>query len=334
MEQNQTPQPVSLLPGFVTSPSIKNLAPALVALFSKTNKAFKNKENKYDHYKYANLESVMEAIEDGLEFANIVILQSPKFDPATATVNVFTTLMHESGEYAGQDLTMPVVARINKDKPNDAPTVTATAIGAAITYARKYAIKAALGIPDTDDVDQESQENSNQGPSEIRRKPDPLQPQAPQQRPPVVSMPRSAPQTQRAQQPAVNSNDLVLNAMANTFKPQDKPVVDLPDSVKQEIWVKENKPEIARLLLIEDEKEANVVTANFLLGFCGVVDMKSLQAVPITNKISGMKTLIAMLKENKGEVGAKVIEQVKTEPKACGKAAKELADDLAKSTNP
>lgn len=97
----------------------------------KTNPAFKSR--------YADLSSVWDACREPLTSNGLSVVQLvTSADKSSVTVE--TRLLHEGGESISSSLTMPV------EKP------TAQGVGSAITYARRYALSAMVGVaPDDDD---------------------------------------------------------------------------------------------------------------------------------------------------------------------------------------
>lgn len=90
-------------------------------------------------YMYADLVSVWDAIRGGLADNELSVIQSPttmQAEPALTTV-----LAHSSGQWVED--TMPL--KITQDTPQGQ--------GSAITYARRYAISAMLGLVADDDND-------------------------------------------------------------------------------------------------------------------------------------------------------------------------------------
>jgi hypothetical protein len=116
------------------------LAAALVKAQSLVEGAKKGKRNDHFRSSYADLASVWEACGSALTESGIYVGQFPTTD-TPGTVSLRTVLLHESGESVESTLHMPV-----KDSGNP------QAVGSAITYARRYALMAALGIcPEDDD---------------------------------------------------------------------------------------------------------------------------------------------------------------------------------------
>lgn len=119
------------------SESIKEIAAALCKAQLQIKAAVKDAQNPFFKNKYADLASVIEAVRVPLNNAGISFLQ-----PASASaegVMVETVLIHTSGEWVSETLTMPV----NKQD--------AQAVGSAITYARRYGLQSLCGVPAEDD---------------------------------------------------------------------------------------------------------------------------------------------------------------------------------------
>ncbi|URC15413.1 single-strand DNA-binding protein [Paraglaciecola Antarctic JLT virus 2] len=119
------------------SDSIKELAGALNKAQAEMSGAKKRENNPFFKKKYADMNSVVDAVrvpfcENGLSYA-----QFPLFE--NGCVGVETILMHESGEWISNILMLPMV----KQDPQ--------AAGSAITYARRYSLQSIAGIPSEDD---------------------------------------------------------------------------------------------------------------------------------------------------------------------------------------
>lgn len=120
------------------SESIGKLALALSKAQSKIIGAVKDSSNPYYKSKYANLESVMDAIripfaENELSYVQpVVVIDSLPY--------LKTILMHSSGEYIESIYPLSV-----KDI-NDAQKV-----GSSVSYARRYSLAAMAGVPQIDD---------------------------------------------------------------------------------------------------------------------------------------------------------------------------------------
>lgn len=124
------------------SESIAGLAVALVALQGKLEAVRKTKTagggGKYS-YSYADLAEIMATVQPLLTEAGIAVVQSPA--NGDGGVELETLLIHgKSGEYLASSYRLPV-----------AGTNDPQALGKAITYARRYALTAMLGIVTEDD---------------------------------------------------------------------------------------------------------------------------------------------------------------------------------------
>ena len=120
-----------------TSESIAALAAALNKAQSQMGGAAKTANNPFFKSKYADLSSVVQAIKEPFAENGLSYVQFPI--STNSAIGVVTRLMHESGEYLEQEYYLP----LQKLDPQ--------AAGAAITYARRYALQSIAGIPAEDD---------------------------------------------------------------------------------------------------------------------------------------------------------------------------------------
>jgi hypothetical protein len=90
-------------------------------------------------YRYADLADVISSVRQVLQVSGLVITQTAETNDHE--VIVWTTLLHRSGQYL---TTQPTRLPVGK---------TAQNTGSALTYARRYAILAMLGIATEDDDD-------------------------------------------------------------------------------------------------------------------------------------------------------------------------------------
>jgi hypothetical protein len=119
------------------SDSIKNLAAALITFHSKVSKIKKDASNPFFKSKYASLSNIQTEIETPLIESGLCYSQLP-----TGEYGLTTMLMHaESGEFIQSDYTMKPV----KDDPQGR--------GSTITYQKRYALAALLGLNIDDDDD-------------------------------------------------------------------------------------------------------------------------------------------------------------------------------------
>lgn len=130
-------------------------------------------------YNYIDLPAILDAIRKPLAENGLSIIQIPIRD--NQSIGVETTITHVSGEWISGKLLLHV------------PDPTAQAAGSAITYARRYAVSAMLGMAADDDDDGASSQ----------QRPAIKQPQALTQ-----PSPQTSPQTTQNRQvsPEVNPN--------------------------------------------------------------------------------------------------------------------------------
>lgn len=88
--------------------------------------------------KYADLQSVIEAIREGLSANGLAVIQSPM--PNATGITLRTTLAHKSGQWIASELSLPI------DRMGGVQ-----GMGSALTYARRYALAAMVGIAQDDD---------------------------------------------------------------------------------------------------------------------------------------------------------------------------------------
>jgi hypothetical protein len=117
------------------SDSIKNLALALSSFQATVEAVKKDSDNPFFHSKYASLDNTLATIKEPLIEAELAISQFPDGNGLT------TILMHTvSGEWIQSTMSVPLA----KNDPQGA--------GSAITYMRRYALGAILGLAtETDD---------------------------------------------------------------------------------------------------------------------------------------------------------------------------------------
>lgn len=112
---------------------------ALVAAIGELSNVAKTAANPYFKSKYAPLDAIIDATRPILLKHGLAISQTPLFLEGTAGVE--TTILHASGHSTTTTLLLPL-----KDQ-------SPQGVGGAITYARRYALAAVLGIASEDDDD-------------------------------------------------------------------------------------------------------------------------------------------------------------------------------------
>lgn len=130
------------------SESIKELATALCNFQGEVEKIKKEATNPFFKSKYATLANILDVIREPLAKNGLSFVQFPE-----GTNDLTTMLMHVSGEWISDTYTMMPV----KNDPQG--------VGSCITYQRRYALAAILGlnIDDDDDANKASGLDSKQG---------------------------------------------------------------------------------------------------------------------------------------------------------------------------
>jgi ERF superfamily len=94
-------------------------------------------------FRYASLASGLDIVRKTLGQHDLAVMQTSAIDHTAGIVNLTTVLAHASGEWIASD--WPVCAISD--------TATPRRMGAALTYARRYALFTLVGIAGEDDVD-------------------------------------------------------------------------------------------------------------------------------------------------------------------------------------
>lgn len=153
------------------SEQINELAAALSKAQGQMEGAKKDTQNPFFKSKYADLASVWEAIRKPLSENGLSVVQGTSirsFIPAESTIAMDfeadalileTTLLHASGQW----ITSITPVRAKDDSPQ--------AMGSAITYARRYALAAIVGVYQEDDdanMAQKIQQTQVKPPTNVR----------------------------------------------------------------------------------------------------------------------------------------------------------------------
>jgi hypothetical protein len=93
--------------------------------------------------RYAPLSSGLDIVRKTLGHHEIAVVQTTSTDPSSATITLTTMLAHASGEWIASDWPVCAVGE----------TATPHRMGAALTYARRYALFTLVGIAGEDDID-------------------------------------------------------------------------------------------------------------------------------------------------------------------------------------
>jgi hypothetical protein len=127
----------------------KAFATALVKVQATLGGARKVAFNPMHKKSYADLASVWDACREPLTANGFAVVQEVSFD--SPCVKVTTRLMHASGEQLASTLSMPAGVMEKGGALGD--RVTPQSIGSAITYARRYALAAMVGVAPVEDDD-------------------------------------------------------------------------------------------------------------------------------------------------------------------------------------
>jgi len=148
------------------STAINELAAALSKAQAKIEGAVKDSTNPFFKSKYADLQSVVDAIRAPFAENNLAVTQTTDFDKECG-ICIITTLMHSSGQWIRGAL--PIMA-IKQD-----PQGT----GSAISYARRYALAAIAGVYQCDDDSESAHGRNHQAPKYEKKTPITTQTQSP-----------------------------------------------------------------------------------------------------------------------------------------------------------
>lgn len=136
------------------SDSIGELAKALATAQGVIQGAKKDSENPFFKSKYADLASVWDACRPALSANGLAVIQTTEAEDENGSIPVETMLAHSSGEWICGLLKV----RPMKDDPQ--------AMGSALTYARRYALAAMVGVaPEDDDGNAGSHRNGQSEPA-------------------------------------------------------------------------------------------------------------------------------------------------------------------------
>lgn len=120
------------------SENIGELAAALCEAQFVMENAKKDSVNPHFKSKYADLTSVWNACRAALHANGLAVVQAP--EPCEIGIQLRTVLIHKSGEWIDSVIVVPAIK------------IDAQAFGSAMSYARRYALAAMVGVaPDDDD---------------------------------------------------------------------------------------------------------------------------------------------------------------------------------------
>lgn len=146
--------------------ALKNLNKALGDAQVEFVPAVKGEINQYGGYKYTPLVVIIDAVRPSLHKFHLTVSQFPVTDLATKTITIYSRLVHwDSGEWMQNALELPAELALGR---GGTPVFNQQTIGGSQTYAQKYAYKAIVGIPDSEEMIDSTDEKGDL-PSRTRR---------------------------------------------------------------------------------------------------------------------------------------------------------------------
>jgi hypothetical protein len=134
------------------SAEIDKICAALAKAQGAMEGAVKDRQNPHFKNEYATLASVIEAVRIPLRDNELAFIQASG-EMVDGALPIETRIVHSSGQWFRSILPMPVGQK------------TAQAVGSALSYGRRYALMAMLGVPSVDDdgeaASQGAPQNSN-----------------------------------------------------------------------------------------------------------------------------------------------------------------------------
>lgn len=143
----------------MTNGDLNELGAALAKAQAAIQGARKDATNPHYRSKYADLASVWDACREPLTANGLSVIQLPGYNPEHRFAFLETILLHTSGQQIASVLNAPV--------PSDTPQ----GVGSALTYLRRYALMAMVGIAPEED-DGEAAERPEKADPKKKRQPD------------------------------------------------------------------------------------------------------------------------------------------------------------------
>ena len=120
------------------SDTISELATALAKAQGEIESASKDKANPAFRSKYADINALRDVIRKPLADNDLSVIQLPTM--SGGWVEIETMILHKSGEFIAETLSMPLGDKVN-----------AHGVGSALTYCRRYSLSAMLNLAAEDD---------------------------------------------------------------------------------------------------------------------------------------------------------------------------------------
>jgi hypothetical protein len=155
------------------SDGLDKIFAALAAAQGEIKAATRNADNPFFHSRYADLAAIQSACRGPLAAHGLSVIQIPSSSGATASVR--TILCHESGQWiSGDPITATAMRQRRDGRPDDdtgRPDPGPQAIVALVTYLRRCALAAFVGVAPGDDDDGEMAEGRGGRMEEEPKKP-------------------------------------------------------------------------------------------------------------------------------------------------------------------
>lgn len=156
-----------------TSDTLQEFAGAMANVQAELKPALMNATNPFLKNRYADLGSVVDAVQKLATKHGLSTIQMPF--SADGVIGVTTRIIHKSGEWVEGDLAFPLVEERGKS--------LAQAAGGLITYIRRYALASAFGVVSDEDSDGNAPQQAQQAqpkkqtaePAQKKQEPPPAQ---------------------------------------------------------------------------------------------------------------------------------------------------------------
>ena len=138
----QQPEPMYLQTETTHTDDLGELVGALAQAQLEFETVVKDTKNPYYNSKYADLAGIIAATQKPLAKQGLVIIQYPQVDVEGQRVTLISKLAHKSNQWIENRLTLPAIMQGKDGKPR----FDAQSCGSAMTYARRYAYQALVGV--------------------------------------------------------------------------------------------------------------------------------------------------------------------------------------------
>lgn len=205
------------------SEKIDQISKALLGAQKEIGAVSKSADNPFYKSKYADLSAVIEAIKEPLNKNGVCFLQLVNSSDGDTVETIF---LHETGQYISSE------TAVYCKKPDDPQ-----AFGSGVTYAKRYALQAALGLPTEDD---DGNAASKKGSAATPEKPKPVE-LSDNQHEFVEKLKINLEETDEALK--INKDKLV-RYLTGVSQRQGKPIPDSDEMLRPLAGFITNKPEL------------------------------------------------------------------------------------------